>query len=460
MKKRSLSLLLSLVMLVVLMLGSCVSVLADAPLAAPPAPVYGLEVEGKKGENGFVLAGEKEIKVKATGEEVDKASDWTLEIDGAESTGFTKEDNDKKIKFDIADNAEVGTEYVISAVSKKDNTKTASLTLTVVDEWEIVAETSMEPGDTQTLVIKHKGVPEDKKKGEEWILEGNSNETKTTLTDAGVLTIADDEVGTDGKITVTLQEKEGQKKVRDSIEIEIVLEHDIYVAGGTADKESAKAGEWVKITVEKDDESIKGWETYPDDIEVVKVAPKTYIFQMPDEDVEIYAQYKYTIKSGNNQTWLHAFTNTSDLVITVYAPYEKFDYVTVDGFRLIEGFQYTAAQGSTVITLKNAYLQKLPAGDHYVQIVFDDGEEKVFAKFTITEIVDPETYEPDGFQGFARETAETTTAVTEVTTVTPATTVATSTLISPQTADAAPIAVLAALALVSAAAFVSMKKRG
>ena len=58
-----------------------------------------------------------------------------------------------------------------------------------------------------------------------------------------------------------------------------------------------------------------------------------------------------------------------------------FKGVQVDGKDLIKDTDYTAKAGSTVVTLKPAYLEKLSNGEHTLTVLFDDG--KAETKFTI-----------------------------------------------------------------------------
>ena len=46
----------------------------------------------------------------------------------------------------------------------------------------------------------------------------------------------------------------------------------------------------------------------------------------------------------------------------------------VDGEALTKDKDYTAVRGSTVVTLKAAYLESLSEGTHKVEIIFDDGK--------------------------------------------------------------------------------------
>ncbi len=69
-----------------------------------------------------------------------------------------------------------------------------------------------------------------------------------------------------------------------------------------------------------------------------------------------------------------------DAVITVHRShadetcFAHFTGVMIDGKMLKNGKDYTAAQGSTVVTLKASMMKKLSEGSHSVTILFDDGQ--------------------------------------------------------------------------------------
>ena len=106
-------------------------------------------------------------------------------------------------------------------------------------------------------------------------------------------------------------------------------------------------------------------------------------------DATVYAKWTelptYTVVSGGGTTWTKG--SSSAVTITVNrdpdnsACFSHFQDVQIDGKALTEGTDYEAAEGSTVITLKPAALQKLSAGSHTVTINFDDG--KAETKITI-----------------------------------------------------------------------------
>lgn len=86
----------------------------------------------------------------------------------------------------------------------------------------------------------------------------------------------------------------------------------------------------------------------------------------------------YTLTTEGEISWAKA--SKVDLVLTVKRSeadetcFDHFTGVMIDGVLLEKDKDYTAAAGSTVITLKAAALQKLNVGKHTVKVLFDDGE--------------------------------------------------------------------------------------
>jgi hypothetical protein len=78
---------------------------------------------------------------------------------------------------------------------------------------------------------------------------------------------------------------------------------------------------------------------------------------------------------------------SGDLTVTVNREpdddkcFDHFTGVELDGKALTEGTDFTAAKGSTVITVKAAALENLAEGEHTVKVLFDDGE--VETKITV-----------------------------------------------------------------------------
>ena len=95
----------------------------------------------------------------------------------------------------------------------------------------------------------------------------------------------------------------------------------------------------------------------------------------------------------------------SDIVIDVHRDSDDencltyFSKATIDGTEMTIGDQYTATKGSTIITIKKDFLSTLSAGEHEVQVVFNDGS--ISTKVTIAakasvpstgEVTGPATY--------------------------------------------------------------------
>ena len=78
----------------------------------------------------------------------------------------------------------------------------------------------------------------------------------------------------------------------------------------------------------------------------------------------------YAIVSGGGETWTKDFS--AGLIITADGNFGRFTGVTVDGVAL-NNSQYSAASGSTVVTLLPSYLKSLSTGSHSVTIRFADG---------------------------------------------------------------------------------------
>ena len=92
---------------------------------------------------------------------------------------------------------------------------------------------------------------------------------------------------------------------------------------------------------------------------------------------------EYTITKGDNAKW--TLKSAKALSFTASGDFEKFVGVSVDGVRISDS-HYSAKKGSTVITLKSAYLNTLKAGKHTIAIHFTDGTAE--GSFTILDASD------------------------------------------------------------------------
>ena len=79
----------------------------------------------------------------------------------------------------------------------------------------------------------------------------------------------------------------------------------------------------------------------------------------------------YTVNAGAEGKWYQKSGKT--LSFTANGEFSKFVGVSVDGKRLADS-AYTAKSGSTVVTLKNSYLNTLKQGKHTITVHFEDGK--------------------------------------------------------------------------------------
>lgn len=103
----------------------------------------------------------------------------------------------------------------------------------------------------------------------------------------------------------------------------------------------------------------------------------------------------YAVIEGNNSSW----QKNTDGTITFRAngDFAMFTGVKVDG-TMVAAENYTAKSGSTIVTLKKAYLQSLGEGSHTITFLYTDGQCEanfnVTAAAVPTEPTTPETTEP------------------------------------------------------------------
>ena len=137
----------------------------------------------------------------------------------------------------------------------------------------------------------------------------------------------------------------------------------------------------------------------------------------------IYAKWveiSYTIVEGADASWT---TSDEGLVIRVVrnndeeATFSHFTGVAVDGVALSEN-DYTAENGSVIVTINSAYLSNLSLGDHTVDILFDDPAtvSTTLSVTTDNSAVLPAPTEPS--ETTTETTVETTEATEATTTVT------------------------------------------
>ena len=87
-------------------------------------------------------------------------------------------------------------------------------------------------------------------------------------------------------------------------------------------------------------------------------------------ETETIARLPYEIVSGDNQ--VIETEENKDLVIKANGSLDKFVKLLVDGVEVDEE-NYTLESGSTIVTLKTAFLNTLSAGNHTLTFVYNDG---------------------------------------------------------------------------------------
>lgn len=101
---------------------------------------------------------------------------------------------------------------------------------------------------------------------------------------------------------------------------------------------------------------------------------------------KIVVPFEYLIIDGDNQT--HVAYKDGDLVVTSNGEASKLVELQVDG-NTLDPENYEIESGSTIATVKRAYLDSLDAGTHLLTFVYPDGQ--VSANFEIVKSNNPQT---------------------------------------------------------------------
>ncbi len=142
----------------------------------------------------------------------------------------------------------------------------------------------------------------------------------------------------------------------------------------SADFDSAAAGTEITLTATPNSGyRFKEWQVISGGVTVTDNT-----FTMPENDVTIKGDFEkipdeitqYEITKGANSSWQIGATGEVEIVCN--GDFNKFTGLKIDGV-LLGAEQYTAASGSTVITLKDEYLNTLTEGAHSVELVYEDG---------------------------------------------------------------------------------------
>ena len=116
-------------------------------------------------------------------------------------------------------------------------------------------------------------------------------------------------------------------------------------------------------------EETKPEETQPEETQPEETQPEE---TKPEEtQPEETKPVSYKITKGDGATWHR--NSKKELAFTADGPFKNFDKLLVDG-KVVNTKYYTIMEGSTVIALKETFLQHLELGKHTLTIQFTDGK--------------------------------------------------------------------------------------
>lgn len=157
-----------------------------------------------------------------------------------------------------------------------------------------------------------------------------------------------------------------------------VPKYEVTVKNGSGSGNYAQ-GSTVTITANTapNGQRFKDWSIESGNITLASSTSDTTTFVMPAEAVRVKANYEaiptpvsYKILDGANSDWKQ---NTEETItIRGNGDFSKFVGVKIDG-NTIDAKNYTAKEGSTIITLTTDYLKTLSIGTHTFEIVWTDG---------------------------------------------------------------------------------------
>lgn len=166
-----------------------------------------------------------------------------------------------------------------------------------------------------------------------------------------------------------------------------VPKYEVTVTNGSGSGNYAQ-GSTVTITANTapNGQRFKEWTIESGNITLASSTSDTTTFVMPAGAVSVKANYEaiptpvsYKILDGANSDWKQ---NTEETItIRGNGDFSKFVGVKIDG-NTIDAKNYTAKEGSTIITLTTDYLKTLSIGTHTFEIVWTDGS--VSTNFTVS----------------------------------------------------------------------------
>ncbi|MGN0480985.1 MAG: beta strand repeat-containing protein, partial [Lachnospiraceae bacterium] len=223
----------------------------------------------------------------------------------------------------------------------------------------------------------------------------------TALTDNGTISISGIKIinasGTDVTLNYDITKVDGKLTVTHDTtlipdRIEAVKTKTAYTAGDTLNVDD------ITVTAYYADgysEVITGYTTNAADIDMAVVGDKTLTISYATQagtltkDIAVTVSKKsYLITDGAGGS--HTIGSGKNMTVTGNGEFDKFAGINIDGNAVDEN-NYTAREGSTIITLKAEYLDTLSVGTHAIELVWIDGSAS--SEFTINESIPvvPET---------------------------------------------------------------------
>ena len=158
--------------------------------------------------------------------------------------------------------------------------------------------------------------------------------------------------------------------------------HTVTIVGGTNNNKvtsaTYKTEENVIITADGYEPKGKVFSHWSADEDVI-FADENSIetsFAMPDEDVTITANFQNEYKIADNKTNKIKIKENKNISFRIDADFDKFEDLYING-KLIDKKNYTAKEGSVIITLKEDFAETIPTGTNNIAVKFTDGVSNV-----------------------------------------------------------------------------------
>jgi hypothetical protein len=159
-----------------------------------------------------------------------------------------------------------------------------------------------------------------------------------------------------------------------NVTIEAEWDDKIYtvtVTGGTASPTSGKMGTAVTLTPS----STEAGKTLRWEITAgtgASVLNNTLTIGSSDVTVTAVWEEQYEFIGSPPSSWIKG--SSEGVTLTVDADFAKFVSVSVNGVPITKDTDYTVESGSTVVKLKETYLESLGSGKYKIDVIFNDGK--------------------------------------------------------------------------------------